>query len=94
MTYAKLINDNLSIAPNPILHDGSYIGNPPAAAYEAEGYKAVTYTPMPDAPSGYYYAETWTESEDAIVQGWEIVEAEVDPAEAMEILFGGGVNEA
>lgn len=92
--YAKLINDTLSIAPNPILHGGDYIGNPPASVYEADGYKVVQYTEQPEAPSGYYYAETWTETEDAIVQTWEIVEAEVDPAEAMEILFGGGVNEA
>lgn len=92
MRYAKLINNSPSYAPNPILHNGLWYGNPPAAAYEAEGYKAVTYTPMPDAPSGYYYAETWTESEDAIVQGWELVEApepELSADEALDILLGG-----
>lgn len=94
MTYAKLINDTLSLAPNPIHIGTRWRVNPPASIYEAEGYKPVIYAPQPEAPSGYYYSETWTETEDAIVQGWEIVEAEVDPAEAMEILFGGGANEA
>lgn len=94
MTYAKLINDNLSLAPNPILHNGLWYGNPPASVYEAEGYKIVTYTPMPEAPSGYYYAETWSETEDAIVQGWELVEApepELSADEALDILLGGAV---
>lgn len=94
MTYAKLIDGYPQYAPNPILHNGSYIGNPPGAVYEAEGYKAVRYTDAPEVEPGYVAVPGWTETEDEIVQTWEIVEAEVDPAEAMEILFGGGVNEA
>lgn len=94
MIYAKLIDGYPQYAPNPILHDGSYIGNPPGEVYEAEGYKIVTLTPMPEAPSGYYYAETWTETEDAIVQSWELVEApepELSADEALDILLGGAV---
>lgn len=94
MEYAKLIDNNLRLAPNPILHGGSYIGNPPAEVYEAEGYKPVRYTDSPEVEPGYVAVPGWTETEDEIVQTWEIVEAEVDPAEAMEILFGGDVNEA
>lgn len=93
MTYAKLINNNLSIAPNPILHNGLWYGNPPASIYEAEGYKAVRYTDAPEVEPGYVVVPGWTETEDEIVQTWEIVEAEVDPAEALEILLGGGANE-
>lgn len=94
MKYAKLINNNLSIAPNPILHNGLWYGNPPGSVYEAEGYKPVRYTDAPEVEPGYEAAPGWTETATEIIQTWEIVEAEVDPAEAMEILFGGGVNEA
>lgn len=91
MTYAKLIDGRPQYAPNPILHGGSYIGNPPGAVYEAEGYKPVRYTEQPEAPSGYYYQETWAETEDAIVQGWELVEVPITEDEALDILLGGAV---
>jgi hypothetical protein len=83
MKYAKLNDGLISYAPNPILHDGLWYGNPPGAVYEAEWYKIVTYAPQPEAPSGYYYAETWSETEDAIVQGWELVEAPITEEEAL-----------
>ena len=83
MKYAKLIDSRPQYAPNPILHNGNWIGNPPGAVYEAEGYKVMTYTPMPEAPSGYYYTDVWTETEDAIVQGWELVEVPITEDEAL-----------
>ena len=89
MEYAKLINGSPSYAPNPILHNGSYTGNPPAEVYLAEGYKPVRFTDPPETDIGYDAVEGWTETETEIVQTWEIVEADVDPAEVMEILFGG-----
>ena len=92
MKYAKLIDGYPQYAPNPIHIGTRWRVNPPGEVYEAEGYKPVTYTPMPEAPSGYYYAETWTETEDAIVQGWELVEApepELSADEALDILLGG-----
>lgn len=92
MRYAKLINNHPSYAPNPIKHDGLWYGNPPGEIYEAEEYKLVIYTDMPIAPEGYYYEEKWIESEDSITQSWELVElppeTDVDPYEAMQILFG------
>lgn len=48
MKYAKLVDNFPAYAPNPILHNGSYTGNPPASAYEAEGYKAVRYADQPE----------------------------------------------
>lgn len=83
MRYAKLIDGYPQFAPNPILHDGLWYGNPPGAVYEAEGYKPVTYTHQPEAPVGYYYAETWTEKEDAVVQGWELVEEPITEEAAL-----------
>lgn len=94
MTYAKLINNTLSLAPNPIHIGTRWRVNPPASVYEAEGYKQVRYTDAPAVETGFVAVPGWREDEDEIVQTWEIVEAEVDPAEAMEILFGGGANEA
>jgi hypothetical protein len=92
MRYAKLINNNILFATNPILHNGMWYGNPPNEVYEEEGYKPVIYTDMPMAPEGYYYEEKWTELENSITQSWELVElppeTDVDPYEAMQILFG------
>ena len=91
MTYAKLINNQLQIAPNPILVDGNWIGNPSGAVYEGWGYKQVLYTDQPsEAPAGYYWVETWTEEENLIQQGWVLAEeTEASPEAAMEYLFGG-----
>ena len=93
MQYAKLISNSPVYAPNPILVDGAYIGNPPDSVYEEEGYKAVRYTDAPETDISYEAVEGWTETETEIIQTWEIVEAEVDPANAMEILFGGEPDE-
>ena len=89
--YAKLINTNLHIAPNPILHNGLWYGNPPGSVYEAEGYKAVRYTDPPTVEPGYIAVPDWNEEDDEIVQVWSIEEEpdEVDDERAMEILFGG-----
>lgn len=89
MKYAKLINSYPTYAPNPILHDDLWYGNPPGEIYTAEGYKPVRYTEPPETDIGYTAVEGWTETETEIIQTWEIMEAEVDPANAMEILFGG-----
>ena len=93
MKYAKLINNYPSYAPNPILHNGSYIGNPPYSVYDEEGYKPVRYTDPPETDVGYEAVSGWEETATEIIQTWEIVEAEVDPVNAMEILFGGEPDE-
>ena len=91
MKYAKLINSYPTYAPNPILHNGLWYGNPPGSVYLAEGYKPVVYADVPgEDPVGYYWAETWAEEDGNIQQGWVLVEETDVPAdEAMEILFGG-----
>lgn len=90
MRYAKMINGIPQYAPNPILHAGLWYGNPPREIYEAEGYKPVVYNDPPTEPTvGYQWAETWSETDTEIVQGWVLVEeTDVDPYEAMQILFG------
>lgn len=91
MKYAKLINNFPKYAPNPILHDGLWHGNPPAEVYLAGGYKPVTFTEPPETEEGYIAVPGWTETEEAIVQTWavETEPDEVDADRAMEILFGG-----
>lgn len=94
MTYAKLINGDLFYAPNPILHDGFRIGNPPAEVYLAEGYMPVVCTEQPEPQGVGWWNETWSETETSIVQGWvwhEVAdEDEISEAEVMNILLGGG----
>lgn len=93
MKYAKLINGIPSYAPNPILIDGFYIGNPPGAVYEAEGYKPVVYSDPPgEAPIGYQWVESWSEGDGNIIQGWvqeELPPEEPSAEELLEILLGG-----
>ena len=84
MRYAKLIGGFPVYAPNPILIDGSYIGNPPGSVYEAEGYKPVGYSDPPgEAPAGYQWIERWSEGDGNIVQGWVLVEVPISEDEAL-----------
>lgn len=96
MKYAKLINNYPSYAPNPILHDSNYIGNPTNEIYEAEGYKQVEYTNQPESPGTGWWIETWTETKDTIVQGWTWHEStdedEINPEEVLQILLGGNIE--
>lgn len=81
MTYAKLINGNLALAPNPILHNGLWYGNPPAEVLEAEGYKPVRFTETPTPEPGYIAVQGWEETPEAIVQTWAV---EPEPDEISE----------
>lgn len=84
MRYAKLINNYPQYAPNPILHNGLWYGNPPGSVYEAEGYKQVRFTDPPTEPAeGYQWSETWSETATEIVQGWELVEVPITDEESL-----------
>ena len=84
MKYAKLINNSPSFAPNPILHNGLWYGNPPGSVYEAEGYKPVVYNDRPTEPGeGYQWQETWGETAEEIVQDWVLVEVPITDEEAL-----------
>ena len=74
MQYAKLINNTLTLAPNPIIVGDRQIGNPPGEVYTAQGYKPVVYTEPPgEAYPGYMWVEKWYELNDSIYQAWEQV---------------------
>ena len=89
--YAKLTGDNIVFAPKKLNGDGVVVYNPPAEMYLAAGYKPVTFTDAPEAPSGYYYESGWEEQDDAIVQVWTLTPLpdDIDEAEAYDIIFGG-----
>ena len=59
------------------------------AAIKELGYKPVARTAMPTR-EGYYYTETWTETETAIVQEWEEHEqpSATDYTEVLDIMTG------
>ena len=89
--YAKLIDGAFQIAPKKLPGDGTIVYNPPAEMYAEAGYKPVTFTDAPEAPSGYYYESGWEEQTDAIVQTWTLTPLpdDIDEAEAFDIIFGG-----
>lgn len=90
MRYAKLIDGSIVYAPNPILHDGLWYGNPPASVYEAEGYKPVRYTEPPTVEPGFVAVPGWEETPEAIVQTWAVEPEpdEVDEGRAYRIITG------
>lgn len=83
MNYAKLIDGDLILAPNPILHDGKYIGNPPGEVYLAEGYLPVIYTDPTQTEPGYVAVYGWYDEGDAIRQVWTIVPEPITEDEAL-----------
>lgn len=89
--FAKLLDGRLVRSPQMLPGDGVNIYNPPAEMLLEAGWKPVTFTPVPDAPSGYYYEGHWEETQQDIIQTWVLVEEpdDVEPDEALEILFGG-----
>ena len=82
--YCKLTSGYPAYAPSPIvltepieidsiIHPAGATLSLSGAAeshYAQLGYKPITRTVMPTR-EGYYYTETWTETDTAIVQGWE-----------------------
>lgn len=84
MKYAKLINSYPAYAPNPILHNGRWHGNPPGEVYEAEGYKPVVYSDFPgEAPAGFQWVETWSEEDGNIQQGWVLEQIPITEEDAL-----------
>ena len=74
MKYAKLINNEIKFAPNPINIDNNWYGNPPVNIYLEQGYKPVEYAEEPEYLEGYEYISEWEETEDKIIQRWVLKE--------------------
>lgn len=94
MRYAKLIDSRPVYAPYIVHWHDKLVINPVSEKLTELGYKPVTRTnPQGEAPDGYIWTETWTETAETIVQGWEAVELppepDLSPDEALDILLGG-----
>ena len=75
---------------NGVTHPaGAHLSTNDDAAIKELGYKPVTRTVMPTR-EGYYYTETWAETETEIVQGWEEHERPpiTDYTEVLDIMTG------
>ena len=75
---------------NGVTHPaGAHLSTNDDAAIKELGYKPVTRTVMPTR-EGYYYTETWTETDTAIVQEWEEHEQPraTDYTEVLDIMTG------
>ncbi len=73
MTYGKLVNNKLEMVPPQITYLGRVFTNPSADLLEELGYKPVIFTVPPEVPDGSILLVTWTESTEAITQGWNVV---------------------
>ena len=83
MTYAKLINNNLVLAPNPIIIGDRQIGNPPGEVYTEQGYKPVIFTDPPEVDPVHEAIPGWREINNEIVQIWLIIEVPISEEEAL-----------
>lgn len=75
--YAKIINNSLVYAPNPIKVQNNYIGNPSNNIYTLQGYKPIIHLPYPEDPidENYHWEPFWREEENNIVQDWKLQES-------------------
>ena len=70
MIFAKLIDNQLQIAPNPLVVDDKIIANPTADILLQQGYLPVVIETSPDI-NDYYYTPIYTKSNNKIYQSWE-----------------------
>lgn len=68
---------------------GAHLSTNDDAAIKELGYKPVTRSTMP-SKEGFYYTESWTETDTAIVQEWEEHEQPqaTDYTEVLDIMTG------
>lgn len=96
MKYAKLIDNQLVLAPRHYVQDGYQISNPTPEKLAELGYKPVTYTDPPEPLGVGWLIETWKETAETIVQNWDWHEAtdkdEISNEEALQILLGGNIE--
>ena len=92
MTYCKLIDGQLVLAPRKIINGDITVYNPTGEYLISLGYKPLTIEPEPEVPEGYHLEPIYSDTENAIINDWQIVEnppEEPDPEEILDILLGG-----
>ena len=83
--YAKLQNNILQIAPKQVQWEGKTVINPSEDIFQAMCYLPVQFTDPPTVDDGYYAVPRWTQTENAIVQEWDVVK-DTRPLTESEIL--------
>jgi hypothetical protein len=87
MTYGKVVNGVLTVAPKQIKVNGRLIASPRSADYKKAGYLPIDPTNAP--PEGYKWADQWEEKDGKIVKKYvEIPQEEQDEISRMVILSG------
>ena len=93
--YAKIIDGIFTKAPNKLSIEidgqGYTVFNPTAEMLIEQGWKPVEETEHGDAQTGFTYVPTYTETENAIVQQWELVsedDLEISAEQALGIIMG------
>ena len=84
--YVKLIDGRLQYAPKKVTINSSTVYNPTAEQLTALGYKPLTVEDAPVVQEGYHLEPVYTETAEAVVQGWTVVEDEpLEPTEGERI---------
>ncbi|MCI6267408.1 MAG: hypothetical protein MR637_02105 [Clostridiales bacterium] len=83
--YGKLENGVLKYAPKTILVDGVQVTNPTHEMLVEVGYLPVKLTDAPNVSTSFIAAPRWTQTENAIVQEWEIL-PDTNPLSADAVL--------
>ena len=92
MTYGKVVNGVLTVAPKQIKVNGRLIASPRAADYKKAGYLPIDATDAP--PEGYKWADQREEKGGKIVKKYvEIPQEEQDEVSRMVILSGDEAEE-
>ena len=87
MTYGKVVNGVLTVAPKQIKVNGRLIASPRSADYKKAGYLPIDPTNAP--PEGYKWADQWEEKDGKIVKKYvEIPQDEQEYISHMVILDG------
>lgn len=82
----KLINGRpVPFEGRYIKKDGLVYANPTDEQLKADGYKPLTTAEPPEVTDTQYAADTYTETDTAIVQSWTVKELEAIAAEADSI---------
>lgn len=92
MTYVKLIDGRLTYAPRKIKDGDTIVYNPTAEHLLPLCYKPLRVEPMPEAEEGYHLEPVYSETDDEVIQDWQVVEdppVEPDAEEILDILLGG-----
>lgn len=92
MTYVKLIDGRLTYAPRKIKDGDTIVYNPTAEHLLPLGYKPLTVKPMPEVEDGYHLEPVYSETDNEVIQDWQVVEdppVEPDAEEILDILLGG-----